>query len=77
MWNWTCPKSPKVIWEHHTLKGLELMLTAHEKGLNIPGFEPIPGCGEIHDYWDDGIPCGLGKKCSFRYIPDPNGPDVV
>jgi hypothetical protein len=85
MWKWTCPKSPGVN-EHHSLKQLNETLTAHERGVNVrrglevPGFRRIKACKEIHDYWDDGRPCEFqkftGKRCTFTYIPDPNGPDV-
>jgi hypothetical protein len=80
------------IWEHHSLASLEETLKAHEDGGYVSGFDDHgdgprlgrigkPGCGEIHDYWDDGEPCTIeqqsGRKCRIRYIPDPNGPDEI
>jgi hypothetical protein len=79
MWKWTCPKDPNIIMEHHSFKQLDEMLQAHENGVVIPGFKSYPGCGLIHDYWDDGEPCSFrghrNKGCRIPYIPDPNGPD--
>lgn len=67
MWKWTCPKTPNLVWEHHSWTSMNESLTAHEDGSNIPGFGVIVGCSEEHEYWDDGIPCGQ-KNCNKRYI---------
>lgn len=79
MWKWSCPASPLLVWEHHSFKSLNESLTAHENGFKVPGFRSFPACGEIHDYWDDGKPCGhkasTGRECRIPYIPDPDGPD--
>lgn len=76
MWNWTCPKDPMIINEHHSFKQLDEFLTAHENGVGgVPGvMRGFPGCNLTHDYWDDGEPCSH-RNCRMRYIPDPNGPD--
>jgi hypothetical protein len=72
VWNWTCPKTPKVIWEHHSWTSLNEMLTRHEDGTDIPGIMSIPPCEEEHNYWDDGVPChkGKGKGCHIPYVRD-------
>lgn len=73
MWKWTCPKSPKSIWEHHSWTSLDESLSAHENGIKIPGFREFPPCEEDHNYWDDGEPCSsLSVKgfpnCKIPYV---------
>jgi hypothetical protein len=69
MWKWTCPRDPKLIWEHHSWKSLNESLTIHEDGFSRPGFRTIPPCNEEHDYWDDGVPC-QNRRCRIRYVRD-------
>lgn len=74
MWKWTCPKSPLSIEEHHSWRSLNESLTMHEDGFKFPGNREVKPCKEIHEYWDDGIPCAIqkvtGRRCQFRYIRD-------
>jgi hypothetical protein len=78
MWKWQCPKESKLVWEHHSFKLLDEHLNTHEVGINvsggvrIEGFGSFPACEEIHDYWDDGVPCGQ-RNCRIPYVPE----DVV
>lgn len=69
MWHWTCPKDPKLIYEHHSYELLNESLTAHELGCDIPSFRSFPSCQEIHEFWDDGNPCDV-PNCKFEYVPD-------
>lgn len=67
MWKWSCPKTTNLIFEFHSWSSLDQSLTAHKDGMEIPGFTTVPGCEEIHDFWDDGEPCSV-RNCKIPYI---------
>lgn len=75
MWKWTCPKQPKLEYEHHSWSALNEHLTLHEDGF-VSDLLSIEGCDEEHEYWDDGNPCGH-PKCQKRYIRNDEPVDDV
>jgi hypothetical protein len=64
MWKWTCPASPKVIWEHHSEESARQSMGIHVI-VGSPTHGLVP-CTLVHELVDDGVPCGM-DNCRILY----------
>ena len=79
MWRYTCPETPTLCPEFHSLESLNENLKTHQTGGTDPDscFYPIVRpCSLEHEIVDDGVPCGF-PDCSIPYVRNDVPMDVV
>ena len=79
MWRYTCPESPQVVSEFHSLESLNENLEIHQTGCpdpDSPFYSIIRPCSLEHEIVDDGVPCDF-PDCSIPYVRNDVPMDVV
>jgi hypothetical protein len=70
MWRYTCPKTPNVVSEFHSLASLNAVLEFHKSGCidpESPWYYVYLPCSEEHEILDNGVPCDF-PDCSIPYV---------